>query len=63
MTEIIQELEKIESQIHHLKLKLKAGSKPLKLQGIWKGIDVTEEDIAEAKKSLFKPLYEFDKEQ
>ncbi|MBI5216711.1 MAG: hypothetical protein HY960_13245 [Ignavibacteriae bacterium] len=63
MTEIIQELEKIESQIHDLKTKLKHQSKPVELEGIWKGIDVTEEDIADAKKSLFKPLYEFDKEQ
>lgn len=57
---IVQELEKIESEIHNLKVKLKAQSKPLKLEGIWKGIEISEEDIDEAKKSLFKTAYNFE---
>lgn len=57
---IIQELEKIESEIHNLKVKLKAQSKPIKLEGIWKGLEVAEEDIENAKKSLFKGVHEFE---
>ena len=62
MTDIILTLEKIESEIHNLKMKLKALSKPLKLKGIWKGVAITEEDIEEAKKTLFKNAYKFDQE-
>lgn len=63
MTEIIQELEKIESQIHDLKTKLKYQSKPVELEGIWAGVEITEEDIEAAKKSLFKPIYNFESEE
>lgn len=31
-----------------------------KLKGLWKGIDVTEEDIEEAKRALFRDAYEFE---
>lgn len=57
---IVQELEKIESEIHNLKVKLKTASKPIKLKGIWKGLEVTEEDIENAKQSLFKGAHEFE---
>ncbi|MDI6803584.1 MAG: hypothetical protein QME58_07030 [Bacteroidota bacterium] len=59
---IVQELEKIESEIHNLKVKIKAQPKPIKLEGIWKGLEITEEDIENAKKSLFKVAHEFENE-
>lgn len=57
---IIEKLEKIEAEIHELKIKLKFQSQPLKLEGIWDEIEITEQDIDEAKKSLFKGVYNFE---
>ena len=56
MEEIMLEkkLEHIEKDIQELKNLLKHSNKtPVKLGGILKGMEITEEDIAEAKKSLF----------
>ena len=56
MEEIMLEekLEHIEKDIQELKNLLKhSDKKPAKLAGVLKGIEITEEDIAEAKKSLF----------
>ncbi len=56
MEEIMLEkkLEHIEKDIQELKKLLKhANNKPAKLGGILKGMEITEKDIAEAKKSLF----------
>ncbi|MFQ5863688.1 MAG: hypothetical protein ACE5IW_00505 [bacterium] len=51
---VIKKLEKIENEINALKFSLKQSQKPLKLGGIWTRIDITENDIEEAKRSLFK---------
>lgn len=37
------------------------GKKPVKLEGLWEGVDITEEDMEEAKRSLFKGAYEFER--
>jgi|GEM_PF-3088608 len=50
----IQKLEKIDSEIHNLKAILKSKQAPLKLAGIWGDVNITEQDIEEAKHSLFK---------
>ena len=56
--EIYLELKKIENEIQNLKiLIIKTRQMPkqiVSLKGMLKGITVTEEDIKEAKKSLFK---------
>ena len=56
--EIYPELKKIENEIQSLKiLIIKTHQMPkqvISLKGMLKGITVTEEDIKEAKKSLFK---------
>lgn len=56
--EIYPELKKIENEIQNLKiLILQTQQMPkqiVPLKGMLKGITVTEEDIKEAKKSLFK---------
>jgi len=59
-TDIIQSLEKIEAEILAIKEKLKAKSKPVKLEGIWKGLEISDEDIVEAKRAIFKDAYNFD---
>ena len=56
--EIYPELKKIENEIQNLKiLIIKTQQMPkqvVSLKGMLKGITVTEEDIKEVKKSLFK---------
>ena len=56
--EIYPELKKIENEIQNLKiLIIKTRQMPkqiVSLKGMFKGITVTEEDIKEAKKSLYK---------
>jgi len=51
-------LEAIQQELEALRRELepsrKAGTPPPKLQGVWKGLDVGEGDITEAKESLFK---------
>ncbi len=51
---IIKKLEKIESEVIRLKKTIKNKQQPLKLGGIWAGIEVSAEDFESAKKSLFK---------
>ena len=56
-TEILQKIENIEKEVMGLKLTLlknltPSGKKLISLKGILKGIEVTEEDISSAKKSL-----------
>ncbi len=51
-------LEAIQQELESLRRELepsrKAGTLPPTLQGVWKGVDVGERDITEAKESLFK---------
>ena len=54
ITVAIQKLEKIDGEIHNLKAILKSKQEPLKLAGLWEDINITEQDIEEAKHSLFK---------
>ncbi len=56
--EIYPELKKIENEIQNLKILIirtqQMPKRVVSLKGMLKGITVTEEDIEEAKKSLFK---------
>lgn len=49
-------LDAIEKELAEIKAALASSRSPrvVKLKGLWKGLRVSEEDIAEAKKSLFK---------
>ena len=49
-----QELEQLRKTLTH-----QAVGRKTKLKGLWKGIEVTEEDIAKAKKSVFRDAYRF----
>jgi len=58
--EMYSKLSKIQMEVSNIKLIfLKqndheiASTRPISLEGIWKGVDITEEDIKEAKESLF----------
>ena len=50
-------LDAIEKELAEIKATLSSSRSPrvVKLKGLWKGLRVSEEDIAEDKKSLFKP--------
>ncbi|MBI1934835.1 hypothetical protein HYS31_00185 [Candidatus Woesearchaeota archaeon] len=58
--ELKKKLASIENEIDRLKAMVinpsqsKKRKKIIKLEGLWKGVHVTEEDIEDAKKSLFK---------
>lgn len=61
-SEIYPELKKIENELKEIKiLILKSQSvkkKPVKLKGLLKGMKFGERDFEEAKKSVFKHIYE-----
>jgi len=57
---IIEKLEKIESEVHNLKMTVRSKQKPLKLGGIWARVDIADEDFEEAKRSLFKAAQDED---
>lgn len=52
---IQQELEQLRRTLAHQE---EGSKRKTKLKGIWKGIEVTEEDIAEAKKAVFRDAYQ-----
>ena len=59
--EILRKIENIEKEVMVLKLTLlknlpPSGKKLISLKGILKGIEVTEEDIFSAKKSLYSKI-------
>ena len=64
-TQIYEKLKLIEREISKMKIALlKTGvkeettKKPISLEGIWEGAEITEEDIKASKKSLFPQNYE-----
>jgi len=57
-TDMLHKLETIEKEVMHLKLSIlkkftPSGKKVISLKGILKGVDISEHDIAAAKKSLY----------
>jgi hypothetical protein len=59
--EILRKVESIEKEIKDLKLTLlksitPSNKKPITLKGVLKGVEVTEEDISSAKKSLYSKI-------
>jgi hypothetical protein len=57
--DIYDKVKELEREIWKIKVallrsgRIKKSKKPISLEGIWEGIEVTEEDIERAKKSLF----------
>ena len=60
MSVILVRLEAIQQEIEEIKKMLKVEPRSFKksLRGIWKGLEVSEEDIDAAKRSLFKGAYD-----
>jgi len=59
--EILRKVESIEKEIKDLKLTLlknitPSTRKPITLKGVLKGVEVTEEDVSSAKKSLYSKI-------
>jgi len=59
---LINRIEALEKELVLLKslVKKREQKKVIKLEGLWKGVEITEADIEEAKKTLFKQAYEFE---
>ena len=60
-TDILNQIEAIEKDILNLKLSVlkklaPTGKKTIKLKGVLKGIDITDEDILSAQKSLYSKV-------
>lgn len=55
-------LEAIQKEVEMLRRSLEAaeGQKAIKLEGLWKGVEIGEEDLERAERSLFKEAYEFE---
>jgi hypothetical protein len=59
--DVLHKIKTIEKEIMNLKLSVlkkltPSGKKVTKLKGILKGVDITNEDIASAKKSLYSKI-------
>jgi len=61
--DILQKIETIEKEVMHLKVSVLkklaptgTGKKVISLKGILKNVDITEEDITSAKKSLYSKI-------
>jgi predicted nuclease with TOPRIM domain len=54
---IQQELEQLKRALSRL---IEGKKRKTKLKGLWKGVEVTEEEIEEAKRAVFKDAYEFE---
>lgn len=64
-TQIYEKLKLVEHEISKMKialLKREMGrgttKKPISLEGIWKGVEITKEDIKASQKSLFPQNYD-----
>ena len=58
---LLTRIELLEREIAEIKQKLMQEERPgqIRLRGMWKGLDVTDEDFEEAKRSLFPDLDDF----
>jgi CMP-2-keto-3-deoxyoctulosonic acid synthetase len=52
-------IEAMQRELELLKKSLEKPEKVESIEGLWKGVEITEEDIKEAKESLFKGVHEF----
>jgi hypothetical protein len=59
MSYVTVRIEAIRKELELLKKSLEKPGKAESIEGLWKGIEITEEDIKEAKESLFKGAYRF----
>ena len=48
-----KKIEHIEKDLYNLKTMMKVKSKTVSIKGLWKGIKVSDEELEEAKRSIF----------
>ena len=54
---VIRRIEMTEEQLNELKTFISRGEgEVISLSGVWEGVDFTDKDVAEAKRSLFKGI-------
>ena len=57
---VLQWIQAIQDELETLKKIVKSESKntskAVKIQGLWKGIDITDQDLMEAKNSVIAPI-------
>jgi hypothetical protein len=58
MRMIQKELEELQRVAER---QLQTPKKKVRLKGLWKGVQVSDEELQEAKRAIFKDAYEFDK--
>ncbi len=56
---IVVRMKAIEQELEDMRklLEQPISKKMVKIEGLWKGVDITEEELAQAKRSLFKEAY------
>lgn len=61
---VLQRIQAIQDELETLKKIVESESqntsKVVKIQGLWKGIDITDQDLIEAKNSVFRSDLNFD---
>ncbi|MBC7093282.1 hypothetical protein H5T53_04685 [Candidatus Bipolaricaulota bacterium] len=59
---VMVRLEAIQKEIEMLRRSLEAaeGQRAIKLEGLWKGVEISDEDLVKAERSLFKQAHEFE---
>ena len=61
---VLQRIQAIQDELEMLKKIVESESqntsKVVKIQGLWKGIDITDQDLIEAKHSVFRSDLKFD---
>jgi hypothetical protein len=61
---VLQRIQAIQDELETLKKIVESESqntsKVVKIQGLWKGIDITDQDLMEAKNSVFRSDLKFD---
>ena len=61
---VLQRIKAIQDELETLKKIVESESqntsKVVKIQGLWKGIDITDQDLIEAKNSVFRSDLKFD---
>ena len=56
---ILARIQAIQQDLEELKNHIKAPRHRIKLKGLWKGISVSEEEIRDAKRAVFRDAYKF----
>ena len=57
---ILARIEAIQQDLEQLKNHIENPKCKVKLEGLWRGVNVSEEDIEEAKQAVFRDAYKFD---